>query len=519
MKSKLTRFRAPTLTIEHLWLGVPIFILVWKGFRFPVPLLDFWWHLKAGEVILRTSTIPRIDLFSFTAAGKPFILGNWLAETIYNIVYRLGGLELLVFVNTILLVTAFLPVYDLCLRATSNVRIGAVSATMLALGMVVSIRTQVFSFVMFAAYYWILSEYYRGRKDFLWFLPVGMAFWVNLHGAFASGLLLLVLYCTFAAFRELSDGAMRRASDNRAVKLLSVTILCFVASLINPEMHRIYGYFFTVLGDTSSQKYVMEWQPPQINSLQGVLLFFAPFFLVFCGFVYSKRKPELEEFVLVLVFGVFALLSLRNCVWFVMIVAPMVARYLPVVEFGTAQDSGLTKRMSWFLRPSPGARSGAATKMNLLLASLSVCVLILVSPWVYPKVYGASLLDSHTPVGAMDFIERHSLEGNIFHPQVFGDYLIWRCWPRQRSFIDGRVHLFGEGFVEEYQRILCDSDWRGMLKKYDIRYLLLEKAPGDKCGERMISDARRSDSWKIMYEDEVSILWEAVTPCPSCAKN
>ena len=157
--------------------------------------------------------------------------------------------------------------------------------------------------------------------------------------------------------------------------------------------------------------------------------------------------------------------------------------------------------------------------MNLLLASLSVCVLILVSPWVYPKVYGASLLDSHTPVGAMDFIERHSLEGNIFHPQVFGDYLIWRCWPRQRSFIDGRVHLFGEGFVREYQRILCDSDWQDMLKKYDIKYLLLEKTPGDECGERMISDARRSGLWKIMYEDEISILWEAIRPCPSRVQN
>src|SRR5438552_1474659 len=59
----------PRITIEHLWLSLPILLVVWFGFLTPLRLLDFWWHLKAGEVIAETWSIPRVEMFSFTSAG------------------------------------------------------------------------------------------------------------------------------------------------------------------------------------------------------------------------------------------------------------------------------------------------------------------------------------------------------------------------------------------------------------------------------------------------------------------
>ena len=60
------------MTIEHLWLGLPVFVLLWKNFLFPLPVLDFWWHLKMGKVIATTGSIPNVDQFSFTVGGKTF---------------------------------------------------------------------------------------------------------------------------------------------------------------------------------------------------------------------------------------------------------------------------------------------------------------------------------------------------------------------------------------------------------------------------------------------------------------
>src|SRR5881397_94411 len=87
----LTRIR-----IEQLWLGVPIVLVCSFGFLLKLRLVDFWWHLKAGEIIVTTRSIPKTDLFSFTAAGHHFILQNWFVEVIYYLTYRAGGLALLV---------------------------------------------------------------------------------------------------------------------------------------------------------------------------------------------------------------------------------------------------------------------------------------------------------------------------------------------------------------------------------------------------------------------------------------
>ena len=144
------------LTMEHLWLGVPVFVLLWKNFLFPIPVLDFWWHLKMGEVMAATRSIPRIDLFSFTAAGHPYVLQNWLAELSYYGMYKIGGLSLIAFVNSLLVMAAFLAVYSLCLRAVASLRTAVIVATLAALGFMGTIRPQVFSFLIFALYYWIL---------------------------------------------------------------------------------------------------------------------------------------------------------------------------------------------------------------------------------------------------------------------------------------------------------------------------------------------------------------------------
>jgi hypothetical protein len=159
----------------------------------------------------------------------------------------------------------------------------------------------------------------------------------------------------------------------------------------------------------------------------------------------------------------------------------------------------------------PGARQQTSRPRPLLnLLTIAVmCVVVLVSsPWLQPKLYGTSLLDPQTPVAAMDYIERHGLQGRIFHPQVFGDYLIWRLWPRHRSFFDGRVHLFGEPFVQRYRQLRGPGDWEKEFAAFDIRYLLLHKDPEDKNGRAMIDWARESAGSRLLHEDSVSVLFE-----------
>ena len=502
----MKRFRI-RITLEQLWTLLPFFLIVVKGFLFPLPLLDFWWHLKLGEIIVSTRSIPRVDLFSFTAAGKLFIVQNWLAEIVFYLVYRLGGFPLLVFLNAVLMAAALLPIFLICRESTSRLRLAVLATFLTSILFFGNLRPQVFSFILFSMFFWVLEGYRFGRRDKLWLLPLLMVVWVNTHGAFVLGLGLTALYFGCELVRTLANpGATDVLSGAKLRKLGVVLLLSAAATLINPETWRLYDYVRTVMADQASQKYVMEWQPPRINTIQGALLFFVPFFLVLFVLSYSRVRPGLTDFALVAGFAVFGLTATRNSIWFCMIMAPVLTRHMGDLDLGAVSE--------WWRRFSPVPSGEQPVKpavryqrLNIVIALVILYIVVIVSPWVHPALYKASLLEAQTPVGAMDYIDQHGLQGNIFHHQVYGDYLIWRLYPRQRSFFDGRVHLFGESFVRDFQMTFADAHWEERLAPFNIRYLLLSKTAGESDGGGIIKDARKSSSWRLLFEDETSILF------------
>jgi hypothetical protein len=500
----------PALSLHQLWISLPFFLLLLKGFLFPLPLLDFWWHLRMGRVILDTWSIPGIDSFSFTAAGKVFIVQNWLAEVLFYLIYKIAGFPLLVFMNAILLACMLVPIFQLCRRTSVSFGTGILAACLVAICLPCNLRPQVFSYVLFAVYYWILSSYCSGKRNWIWLLPFLMALWVNLHGAFVLGMVLVAIFLCCESIRFLlhtsEPDVLRRV---QLVKLALVFILCAIATLANPEKLAVYSYLQTVINDPSSRQLVMEWQPPAIGSIRGIVQFYLPFFLTTLSLMASDRRPTLTEIALYAGFSVFGMTAVRNAAWFLLVSAPILARHLPAhhwVSVFTLPIRGLQPRLT----SPPGDTHGRKEHplLNLAIACIALVVLGLQSPWVQQRFYGRSLFDPNTPVGAMDYIETHSLTGNIFHPQAYGDYLIWRLWPRQRSFFDGRVHLFGEPFVREYQMIYNDSHGEERLGKYNIRLLLLSKSEEKPEGRKMIDRVRGSGDWKLLYEDNISILFE-----------
>lgn len=123
-RGRLAWSRATQLQLRHLWVALPAFAVAWMGFLHPLRLLDFWWHLKVGEVIVTTRRIPRVDLFSFTHAGRSFVHQNWLGEVLYYLTYRVGGFPLLVVLNTMLLTADLLSIWHLCLQSAASAGAG-----------------------------------------------------------------------------------------------------------------------------------------------------------------------------------------------------------------------------------------------------------------------------------------------------------------------------------------------------------------------------------------------------------
>ncbi len=500
--TKMRPLNLKAITIGHLWLAAPFFIVFIKAFRVPLQLMDFWWHLKMGEIIVSTRSIPRTDIFSYTAAGMPFIDQNWLAEVLYFKLYQLGGLPFLILLNTVLLAAALLPILLLCRESTNRIRLAALATLLPCLAFAGNARPQTFSFALFAFFYWILDEFRCRHRDRLWLLPLAMIFWVNLHGAFVVGLGLTAIVLGLEFTRRIFNPAAKDIlSAAQLRKLAFVFMACVVATLANPETYKVYQYIRVVISDQASRQMVTEWQTPSIASIAGAM-FYCMIGITIAGFCFSRRWPNITDLALFVCFSAFGITAYRNTIWFALIIAPILARYWTRIL--PAKTTGL---------PAPNTasgdlESGRPHRLNFIFACVAVFVVIMTSPWIRPTLYGISLLDPKTPVKAIDYIEQHSLQGHIFHPQIYGDYLIWRLYPWQHSYLDGRVHLFGPDFIREYFKTFHDPNWEAKLASIDVQYLLLSK--DEKACRDMIDKARSSGHWVVLYEDSISTLLSAV---------
>src|SRR5678809_533985 len=159
---------------------------------------DFWWHLKAGQYIIESRSIPHVDPFSFTRAGEQWIAHEWLSEVIMYSVFHAGGWIglFLLFGTTI---TAALGIcYKRC-EGKPFIAALAVFLVAAASSPLFGFRPQMFTLLFASLFIALLDGYtYHGQRRVIWLLPLLMLFWVNLHAGFALGPALILLFVAMA---------------------------------------------------------------------------------------------------------------------------------------------------------------------------------------------------------------------------------------------------------------------------------------------------------------------------------
>jgi hypothetical protein len=184
------KFTTRQIFVIVLFLGV--FLMTLR----PIADPDFWWHLRTGQLIVQTRSIPHIDPFSYTKIGGEWITHEWLSEVLFYGLYELGGYGLLILTFSIIITGAFLISY---LRCPQNTR-PYVAGFVLVLGAISTaptwgVRPQMISLFLTSLFLFLLDGYRRYRKyRFLFPLPFLMMIWVNLHAGFLLGLFLIGIY-------------------------------------------------------------------------------------------------------------------------------------------------------------------------------------------------------------------------------------------------------------------------------------------------------------------------------------
>jgi uncharacterized protein YhhL (DUF1145 family) len=460
---------------------------------------DFWWHLRVGQWIVDHGRIPTVDLFSYTRLAEPYAYELWwLMQVTLYLLFQAGGLPLVILVHALAITAA----YGLLLGVNRHTAQGdlrwAALATLgaAALGFDnLNVRPQMISILFFSLTLWLLERHAARhpagrvgseRAGALWVLPPLFALWANAHAGFLSGLLLLG---TFVAARILE---WLRGQRGFPRDLLAVGLLSGLAILLTPLGLGIVEALLGIYRHPVVRWLVVEWMPPSAGERGGQLFF--GFSLLLMGVLLKSRyRPNAWESIRLLLFGLLALTSRRNLLWFGFVAAPVLA-------------AGFA---CWSLQSGrPGATRSGRPALNGLILLLVGLLALSSLPWLRPSLplgeKRRAYVHPETPVEAVNFLRSQRAARRVFQPEDYGSYMIWAS-PEIPVFIDPRFNLYpAEQWAELLALDWARYDWEAILDRYGVNTLFLQRQRQ----QLLIDAARASPHWVQVYEDGQAVILE-----------
>jgi hypothetical protein len=477
--------------------------------RATAPLIDgdAWWHIRAGEEVLRTGAIPRVDSWSIVANGRPWTSQDWLSNVILALGNDLGpwgrtGLSVLFGGLTVL---AFWILWrSIALRVKQigwASRIAWLSVGLILAGPVLGVRVQVLDLVLAAAVLWVLWRYLVDpRRRWLIGLPVITVAWANLH----AGWVLVFLLGGAVLVGEAADRFLGRRPDGepldwRALRDLSLAlVVCAATLIVNPNGADLYRYPFDTIGMQTLSRYVLEWYPASLDSLFGQLLAGFVVVVVIPVLLIGRRRLRIADALIMVGLTVMAFQAIR----FLLILGPIGTAIAAVVLSPIISDSSMGRRISPTLARLARPRTGRLGILNVLLiavvAALGVGVAL---ARVYPAAAEREVA-SRLPVGAVAWMDANDAGARIFNRYEWGGY-IGQHRPDEPIFMDGRADLYGDELLRMYVSVIgVEGDPQVVLDRYEIDHAVL---PPD---WKLAHWFDASPLWTRVYEDSTAAIWE-----------
>ena len=425
-------------------------VVLFAGF-FKIADLDFWWHLKTGQIIWQQKAFQDKEIYSFTAAGRPYVDHEWLFQVIQYALYSNGGALAVILFKCALLSAAYLLVARHLIRLGSGYLPALILLSLsICAGRPRFIeRPEIFTALFLVIVYLLIDSSLRSGKGkrLWWILPV-IVVWSNIHAAVILGLVVEFAFLAgIATERFLSKsgyGVWYPESGRVVASLAVVSLLSIVVTGINPCGYQVLQVPFqlTSIIDSGLLKN-QEWQQPSPLQL--------PFFYI-CALAglflhaINFRKLHVTGFLLTAFFAYISLKYVRNIGLFAILMPLLVAPYLSEVR----------TRLSEY-------------RLILMMAAGVLLFFIL---WRSPFEFGTGQA-SYFPEQMVRFTRDQNLQGHMLNSYAFGGYLIWRLYPERKVFIDGRNEVYLPLIKRVVESRADSRKWKKLLGDYQIEYALL----------------------------------------------
>ncbi len=438
---------------------------------------DFGWHFKFGEFVSRTGMIPKKDLFSYTMPSYPHINHSWLYDVLlFNLYQTVGSWGLALLFSGIVVASLFLVIPPGLFLFSLPALI--LSATMLLF--FTGVRPQVLSFLFIA---FLIRCFFN--KDFYsrvrFFLPLVFFSWVNLHGAFASGLVLLAVYVCYLI-----------ATKQAGKKDIAILLTSFLVTCISPYGIRIWDEVFRTVFSSSLHKHIAEWQ--SVLNFLRISVFIGIGFPSF--FIFRMRK-KLDPFQITIyvVFLLLGLSSIRHLPIFSLIALPLTTIALHEFFLSLDQKKVVIQRATLAYK-----------------GLIFICLLVAGYEFFMYGLHFKSISEAGSyPGSAAEYISRNSPQQNVFTEYEWAGYLLWKA--DLKTFADGRMPIWqwdaptGESSsaFEEYMDLKLNekSEFLPLAEKFDIQTVILRTTSSPSVLNKKVESA----GFKKVYSDEIATIY------------
>jgi hypothetical protein len=443
---------------------------------------DLGWHLAAGDLIREQGHVPFQDPWSFTSGGRQWYNLSWLWDVIASVLFqytKFGGLILFV-VACGAIIVGYLA--SICLSSGASataVCISVFCACLLYpsfasdpniyLAASPNMATMLFSVIFYA-------ECLKRTRWFL--LPLMMVLWVNLHGGFLLGFLVVGVFCGAALLRR----------DWVGFKIYSFAgVGCFVAIFINPLGWHIYDAVAATLGHFV-QAHITEWLPYYQNisvpgSVPGMI-----YILMFIAFELRFRgRCPIEARLLSWLFLFLGLYQFRYMSFFFIFSAIPLALHLD--------------------RLLPEWLNTLKVQRSLFAAGvIGACSLPLTFMQIEPALELPQTLSEQDAL----YLQTHFPHARLLNHWNVGGNLIFFTRGAIPVFVDGRAATaYPDALLRDYFKLpeieIDEAAWDMVLEKYQIDTVLWVKAH---------EELRRFLVGKRGWREEYAGLYESIYAKP-----
>jgi hypothetical protein len=495
---KLVHYLIPRIS-DVLFIVVLLYISVFAGSQMLADG-DTGYHIRAGDLMLKTGAILHSDPFSYHSPQLPWTAHEWLSEVVMSLCHHMAGLPGVVFLFALVIAITNRYFFGMLVRNGH----GILFSTIFVIAFIAAAqvhwlaRPHIFSLLFLLFWFDSLEKLQEGKAVNLWLLPASMLLWVNLHGGYIAGIFLLFLYLAGNLVLFLTDRTeWTLSARNRTIRIAKLTGWTLAAALLNPSGYKIFIFPFTLAMNKELVDSTIEFLSPnfhEFSMLKYLIL------MQLAILAWSRRRMQPIHLFILIFFLNMALFSVRYGPLFALFLIPIMMKY---IDFDLAAYFPRVAR--FFSNREQTVSSVEKLARGIVwpvVTVVFVCLLIVTGRISYgfdPAVKA---------VNAMEFLKKEYVSGKVFNNDEFGDLMIYTLSDRYKVFIDGRLDMYQPtGKLKEYLAITSfKPDWNDILKKYTITWILFDtQAPFTRF-------LYTQPDWRLIYSDKVASIFVKNVP-------